>query len=654
MSGIIPTETCAYYTQQLFRDVASQAKRVRLCRRLIDDKRARSSRWHSGSVAAGAYQELKDAIQKHLDSLRVHVETIREFSYEQHQLNTIGKPNGNERSRKHTGKLLKETISLISKTESKLDECRQPLAKRGVSQTPDSEDPGANPQDDGDGGNGSRQQETQHQTTGTHRGGSAGLLHDIVRQGNNRGLGAGAGAPSGNDGDGDKGARRPISKPEVIESDNQNEGMEHADEEDYIGFDHESTQEDGAGGSGEEHESSQARETARQLGRAGHARSAGRSEGSLRDYSYFERGSPFLPAHGARFQQTSQIAGANQVVTKGNGQDHTSRAPHQTRMGRRKPDHPNDDSSSSGSRKTSKPARGRKERKSKRSESDDGDSGVDSSPRRSKRKRTAPDAGASQEAMIETLPGPVQEYYLRATGPESTLILDKQFIAAFVLRLYRAFGDLHHWVIERPIRDYLTENGGERPGEAIDILRRAEFDQGWANFFNKLPAKHEALRPTYEDIRTRLDALKALILPPKPEDDAARLLGWYRMRIIEAENPEMHSAWMRYATMVGGKKGLAAQQMARDAYETMLKRVRDDGNHPYLPPPQSQSPVALRTSDRPLPEHALHDPKRVTKEAQRLGFVVNDIPGSWTFLSTLNVGGFGRKSTNTCNVQETC
>jgi hypothetical protein len=255
--------------------------------------------------------------------------------------------------------------------------------------------------------------------------------------------------------------------------------------------------------------------------------------------------------------------------------------------------------------------------------------------------------------MIETLPGPVQEYYLLAIAPESTLMLDKQFIAAFVLRLYQAFGDLHTWAIERPITDYLTENGGERPGEAMDILRRAEFDQGWARFFSNLPRSHEGLRPTYEDIRTRLEANEAWILPPGPEDDPARVLGWFQLRVIEVDNPDMHSAWMRYARMVGEKKGPAAAQMAKYAYEAMLKRIRDEDDRPLLPP-RSQSPVAPRTSDRPLPERALDDRKRVTKEAQRLGFVVNDIPGSWTFLSTLNIGGFGRTSTNTCSAQETC
>ena len=178
----------------------------------------------------------------------------------------------------------------------------------------------------------------------------------------------------------------------------------------------------------------------------------------------------------------------------------------------------------------------------------------------------------------------------------------------------------------------------------MDILKRAEFDKGWADFLSDLPAEEEALKHTYEDIHAQLKAAEKWMLPPPPDDNPARLVGWYRLGIIEAGNPRLRDAWMKYAKRMGQKKGPTAGAMARHAYEAMLKRLRDKDRSAWFPP-TSQSPVAPPTSDRPLPERPLDDRKRVAKEAQRLGFAVADIPGSWNFLSTLGIGGFGRKST---------
>ena len=445
--------------QKSTKTVASHAKQVRLCRQSIEDKRTRRPMWEFGSGAVGAYREWKEAIQKYLKSLESHLEAIAGFEYEQDLLNTDGNPNGNARSREHTAQLLQETLSTIEQTESQLEECKQLLTKHGVPRSPGGEDLESRPQDGNDG----KQQETQQRRTSTRRGSRAGVLQDPIRKGGNDGQGAGAGAPGGSGGDGEKAPRIPISKPDGIESDDQDEGQRETDEQDCIAFDKEDPPSNGHAPGQWPHQAGSAR----------------RPESGLLDYSDYEHQSPVPPARGTRSQQISQTAGADATVAKANGRGHTPRAPARTRNGQSGPDDP-DESSSSGSGgpdRVSRPGRSRKAGNSKRPQSNDGGLGADGSQQRQKRQKNGSNGRASQdgrnpEAMIGTLPDPVQEYYRRAIAPESTVMLDKQVVAEFVLRLYQAFGDLHAWAVERPLLDYLMEDGAERPGEVRKPIGR--------------------------------------------------------------------------------------------------------------------------------------------------------------------------------------
>lgn len=124
------------------------------------------------------------------------------------------------------------------------------------------------------------------------------------------------------------------------------------------------------------------------------------------------------------------------------------------------------------------------------------------------------------------------------------------------------------------------------------------------------------------------------VLPPRDDADDVES---FRLRVVEAEHPEMHKRWKDHEAIVRRRDGSAAAKDVHNDWEFILDHVYRNGGSPSSPPP-------IEPTSTPPPSNPLEHSERLIHEARKLGFGDVDIPGVWTFLSTISTGGQGRMS----------
>ena len=642
-------------TLQEFQNSSKEVRRLssqaRVRQRAVERLEARFTKFTASSNIVRAYQDWEERLQLHVDGLRGLVEHIQNFQHEQDSPNAVGTPCGNERSREHTSNLLKTARARVSETQIQLAGCKSWLKERGVYQSGNSNPTQPEAEDEKGGGRGNTQREPAKDSAEA-RDGAAEAPQGVEGAAPGVGTGAGGDPPDGDDGEAANGPRGPMSKPDIDDSDDEGEkgdGIEETRADDNFSLNDESLAEGGQQNNEvlpdddlmqelEEALNERKRQLAQQPEPSGH------SVPALPDYE--DSVGPKQPAllQGSRSQQVSQQPGADQEQSSGDishAQRRSNQRQSPTLVAAGAPDNP-DDGGSNDSSDDKGPPKDPPQRNSKRRNSgkDSPDANDSQDHGRKKHRKNGALKSPSEalhglEAMIAERPEHVRNYYHRAKSPECNVRLDEFAIAKFVIRLYSVLED-HQWNSILPIEEYFNVDGTEREGEPMLTLRRREFDQEWLNFDSDMPANQRGLKSMYETLYARL--VNADAWHVRPPQDAADDLEWFRLRVVEAEHPEMRRRWKDHEDRVRRREGSAAAEAARTSWEFIIDLVEKNGGNPTSPPPSVPSST-------PMPLEPLANRDWLKKRARELRFGDVGIPGLWTFLSTLSTGGQGRMST---------
>ncbi|KAK3708762.1 hypothetical protein LTR37_011283 [Vermiconidia calcicola] len=600
----------------------------------VEKSRGQVKSRRSVTASLRQLQDLEQHIERLLKDLRPCVVHIRNLAHEQ-DLDVAG-DSSVDRSKEYTRDLLKQIRSEVTKTEIELIDCKKLLIERDAG-SPARDAPGNDVAPREDGTNGQQQgRQTEAQAQGGQHSNGNGQHQQPTRQGGNIDPGGmGAGAPGGSEHSrrGNE-PRQPASRSSDVVPDD--------DERDKSGNDPEEDDAPQLTGQRQTRSHSRPNSGRSQLpGAEDNGTEARRTPAESDILDALEAALPGNAVHAPHVSSsqkgmksdrgkktTTAPAGSHGSSSSSSGSDDGKPADRK----RRSPS--GSETRSSGSSGSHASKRQRPGEPNERGEQDD------LAPSSSPAEPGPNDQPRTVSERLLALPGHIIDYAHGAFAEDTGLPdIDQNIVVNLVTRLRAAYGDDWEWDEAPLITEYLDPFGQHRPGGAFGNLLHREWTKSWQELFGHLQNDKDfyPLITDFKKLKKRLERIESLIPPPEwpPDEELHEYLDNYRRQVVVLEAPNVRAAWERHLNRSDRHVPSREKSLALQGVEYRLER-REDPDWPPPPP----SPLQ-RTADRPLPERVREDLPRVILEAQNIGFDNDQIPGNWTFLTTLGHGGFG-------------